>query len=80
MICFKYEIVQKQKNIFTYGLNAVKNTHDPKKMLQIKNSAVCVKTQTVNVNTFSTTSIVCLEIVAMSIFENSTMDFNRNRA
>ncbi len=28
----------------------------------MKNSAVCVRTRTVNVNTFSTTSIIRLEI------------------
>ncbi len=28
----------------------------------MKNSAVCVRTRMVNVNTFSTTSIICIEI------------------
>ncbi len=36
-----------------------------------KNSAVCVRTRMVNVNTFSTTSIICLEI------EITMKDFGR---
>ncbi len=35
MIWFKYEIIQKQKNTFTFGLNA-ENTHYLQKKLQIK--------------------------------------------
>ncbi len=29
---------------------------------KMKNSAICVRTRMVNMNTFSTTSIICLEI------------------
>ncbi len=36
MTQFKYEIVQKRKNTFTFGLNATKNIHYPKKILPWK--------------------------------------------
>ncbi len=40
----------------------VKNFEEKNNDETSKNSAVCVRTRTVNQNTFSTTSVICLEI------------------